>query len=203
MIEIKNILCDMGNVLVDFTPIRFCAEVSDDYEKVQHLAYNIFYTQAWLHLDEGIISEDEALFEILLKFELEDHELVKKIFYSWDEWMHEKEGMNEIITSLKEKGYRLLIASNASLRYHHYIHRLKIFNLFDELIYSCDLKCVKPNPEFFKYILQHKNITAEETLFIDDSLENCKSAQNLGFQTYHFIGDVLSFKESLIKNKIL
>ncbi len=193
----------MGNVLVDFTPMRFCAEVSADLNQIQHLAKGIFYTQVWLDLDAGKLSEDEALFDILQNFELEEHELVKKIFYSWDEWMHEKEGMFEIMQSLKEKGYRLILASNASVRYHRYIHHLKIFELFDDLVYSCDLKLLKPQTAFFDSICELKKIEAKETLFIDDSFENCRTAQKCGFHTYHFIGDVKSFKETLIKTHIL
>lgn len=187
----------MGNVLVDFTPMRFCAHVSDNYELIQHLSDGIFYSQAWLDLDQGLISEDEACFEILKTFPLEQHELVKKIFYSWDEWMLEKEGMLELIQQVKAKGYRLILASNASLRYHRYVHRLKIFSYFNDLVYSCDLRINKPSPLFFESIIKEKGIKAEETLFIDDSLDNCRTASQLGFHTYHFIGNVSSLKETL------
>ncbi len=203
MNTIKTILFDMGNVLVDFTPNRFCAEVSDDLKEIEHLSNGIFYTKAWLDLDEGLISEDEALFEILKNFDLDEHEKVKKIFNSWDEWMHEKQGMNEIIKNLKEKGYQLILASNAALRYHRYIHRIKIFSYFDEIVYSCDIKCLKPDLKFFKHILETYHLNPKETFYIDDSYANIKSAQELSILTYHFIGDVESFKETLNQTKIL
>lgn len=193
----------MGNVLVDFTPHRFCAEVSNNIDEINDLAKGIFYTQAWLDLDEGIISEDECLFEILKNFELDKHELVKKIFYSWDEWMHEKIGMTEIVESLKGKGYQLILLSNAAIRYHRYIHRLPVFSLFDHLIYSCDLKLIKPDPAFFEKVLLDYQLKSEEIFYVDDSYANIKTASDLGFHCYHFIGDVESFKETLIKINLL
>ncbi len=197
MKEIKTILFDMGNVLVDFTPHRFCAELSDDFNKISHYANGIFYTQAWLDLDKGIISEDEALFEFLKNFDLEDHENIKKIFYSWDEWMHEKTGMFEIVSALKEKGYQLILASNAAVRYHKYIHHLKIFSLFDHLVYSCDLKCLKPDLQFFQTIIHNYQLNINDCFYIDDSYANIKAAESLGIKSYHFIGDVKSFEETL------
>lgn len=197
------ILMDMGNVLVDYVPMRFCAEVSDDPQTISRLAYGIFYSSAWIELDEGLIDEDTALKRILEGLDSRDHALAIRLFEQWDLLMNQKEEMLAVLRSLKEKGYRLVVASNASSRYHRYIKRLSIFNPFDALYYSCDLKCSKPHPQFFQSILNREKIQAEEILFVDDSIANCKAAHDLGMSTYVFNGDVKAFEETLIRMHVI
>ena len=197
MKTIRTVLLDMGNVLVDYVPTLFCAYDMSDIEKVDSFVYRIFYTQAWLDADLGIISEEECLFQILKNFAIEDHELVKKIFWNWDEKLHAKEGIPALLKALKKKKLKLILASNASVRYHRYLHRIDGLELLDDIVYSCDLKLAKPNPDFYNYIILNKAILPEETLFIDDSLENCRAAHDLGFRTYHSNGDVKSLIQYL------
>ena len=47
-----------------------------------------------------------------------------------------------------------------------------------------EMKMAKPEPEIFKAIIEDAGIEPKETLFIDDSEMNCKTAQNLGISTY-------------------
>lgn len=194
---------DMGNVLVDYVPMRFCAEFSDDPQTINRLAYGVFYSSAWIELDEGLIDEERALKRILEGLDSSDHALAKRLFEQWDLLMNQKEGMLEVLQALKNKGYRLVVASNASTRYHRYIQRLSIFKVFDELYYSCDLKCSKPDSQFFQNILNRERIHAEEILFVDDSIANCKAAYDLGMSTYVFNGDVKAFEETLNKMHVI
>ena len=46
------------------------------------------------------------------------------------------------------------------------------------------LHLLKPDAEIFEYVLQDANIRPEETLFIDDAIPNCRTAESLGFHTY-------------------
>ncbi len=42
----------------------------------------------------------------------------------------------------------------------------------------------KPDPDIFEFVLQEQNLEPEETLFIDDSPQHLKTANNLGLQTH-------------------
>lgn len=197
------ILFDMGNVLVDFVPMRFCAEITSDPKHISVLMYGVFYTRAWMDLDEGIITEEEALNRILDGLPESYHQDARELFERWDTLMPQKEAMLPILDRLKAKGYRLVLASNASIRYHRYIQRLSIFNAFETLYYSCDLKCSKPDPQFFQSILKREKLNADEILFVDDSLANCTAAHHLGMSTYPFNGDVNAFEETLEKMHVI
>jgi glucose-1-phosphatase len=54
---------------------------------------------------------------------------------------------------------------------------------FDKAYYSHLMKKRKPEIEIFEQVLNENNLSAEETLFIDDSQENLKGAARIGIQT--------------------
>ncbi len=43
---------------------------------------------------------------------------------------------------------------------------------------------VKPNADIFEYVLKDAGINPEETLFLDDAVPNCRTAEALGIRTY-------------------
>jgi putative hydrolase of the HAD superfamily len=47
------------------------------------------------------------------------------------------------------------------------------------------MKKVKPNRDFFEYVLQDSGIQANESLFIDDGVKNIQTAEDMGFLTLH------------------
>jgi putative hydrolase of the HAD superfamily len=53
-------------------------------------------------------------------------------------------------------------------------------DLFDRTFYSHQVGMSKPAPEVFRYVLDHARIQAEETLFLDDSPDYLRSAQQTG-----------------------
>jgi putative hydrolase of the HAD superfamily len=42
----------------------------------------------------------------------------------------------------------------------------------------------KPNPEIFEFVMRENNLLPNETLFIDDSPQHLKTADNLGLKTH-------------------
>ena len=55
-------------------------------------------------------------------------------------------------------------------------------------IFSCKVHLTKPDPAIYKLILAQYNLTAEECVFIDDTLPNIKAAEALGIHGIHFTG---------------
>ncbi len=56
---------------------------------------------------------------------------------------------------------------------------------FEQVFLSYEMQLAKPNPAIYRQLLDETGIRPEETLFIDDSPENCSVAQTLfGISTY-------------------
>lgn len=56
---------------------------------------------------------------------------------------------------------------------------------FEQIFLSYKMRLAKPDIEIFEVVLKETGILPQETLFIDDSEANCRSAQSLGIITYH------------------
>ena len=55
---------------------------------------------------------------------------------------------------------------------------------FEKLYLSYKVGMRKPDAEIFELLLEENNLTPDETLFIDDSMQHIESAQKLGIHTY-------------------
>lgn len=58
--KIKNVVFDLGNVLVDFNPTAYLIKEYENFEDVKVLFYEVFKSREWELLDQGAITEKEA-----------------------------------------------------------------------------------------------------------------------------------------------
>jgi HAD superfamily hydrolase (TIGR01509 family) len=88
-----------------------------------------------------------------------------------------------IIEGLRNKDYKIGLLSNAPSEFIRDIlkqHDLEQF--FDTIVISSEVGLIKPEPEIFHYILKQMNVSASETIFIDDNPHNVKAAEEVGIQ---------------------
>lgn len=100
-----------------------------------------------------------------------------------------------IVRQLKARGYRLLILSNMNLEGKlrmlgeaRYLDGEDWIALFDEVIVSCDLKLLKPEPAIYAASLELAKAQAGECLFIDDNPANVEAARDFGMKALIFTG---------------
>ena len=196
------ILFDMGNVLLSFNPKTIFESLCLQHRDQNHLI-TMFESDTWLALDAGMLSQEEALEEFKKFYPKQDHLCLEKLFMHWHHHMDEIEGMDFLVDVLKEKGHRVILASNASSRYHDYLEEYPILAKMDALYYSCDLKQMKPSPEFFSTILEFEKTPPNLAYFIDDKIENCEVAQSLGIHSHHFKNNLSALKQALQEKGLL
>ena len=186
---IKNIVFDMGKVLVEYEGDRVCRHFSEDEALIRKVSTAVFVSPEWLMLDMGIISEEEGLSQILARLDTEEEkELARKSFAHWHEYnMYHKEGMEELVRELKEEGYRIYLCSNASVRlltcYHQVIPAI---DCFDGIFFSAEVKCMKPQKEMYEHFFERFGLKPEECFFIDDLERNIQGAKACGMDGYCF-----------------
>ncbi len=105
----------------------------------------------------------------------------------------------EIFSKLKEsiKNVSFLIATNHVSYIKDYIK--KTFNNVDDIIISAEIGKIKPNRDFYEYILNKYHIKPEELLFLDDNINNIEGASILGINTIKVNKDTNIYKEILDK----
>jgi putative hydrolase of the HAD superfamily len=101
-------------------------------------------------------------------------------------WLRLQPGTVALIEDLRASGRPLALLSNAPGELAEAIGRLPMASYFDHLLFSCELKLAKPDPECYVRALARLGASAEEVIFIDDRSENVAAGAALGLQSIHF-----------------
>ena len=196
---IKNIVFDMGNVLVYYDSMRVVKEFVKSEERRQAVNTSVFVSPEWIMLDMGVIPEKEALRRMQGRLKEEsEREGARLCLEHWHEYcMWPVPGMEELVTYLKESGYGLYLCSNASLRmlccYEDVIPGIK---LFDGVLFSAEVKCMKPQKEMYGHLFDRFGLKPEECFFVDDQPLNIEGAKACGMDGYCFEdGDAKRLKQ--------
>lgn len=103
----------------------------------------------------------------------------------------------QLITELKHTA-RVVCGTNTLDSHYQYHIDHEEYAAFDEVYASNKIGISKPNPGFFRYILEKENISPGESCFIDDMPENVAAADKLGIKALRYTG-VAALRDSLKK----
>jgi putative hydrolase of the HAD superfamily len=181
---IKNIVFDLGRVLIDWDPYGYMIKHFEK-EVAEFLKKHVFETEDWQIMDKGEISEEELWQDKLDKFP--DYK---------DYILHMKGKVLELLTPiqqnvsliplLKEKGFKLFVLSNFSKNsFQKVFEKYDFFKYFDGMIISSHVKEIKPYERIYQILIEKYKINPEESLYIDDKMENIETGKKLGFKTIH------------------
>ena len=178
-------LFDLGGVFFDWDPKNFFKDQFDNQSEMNFFLDNICNNDWNLQQDNGrliIDAENDLIskfpnYEEKIKMYYPNHrKMIKGIFHESIELLYE----------LKKKNYSCYILSNwSSETFEGMTDEYNFLKDFDGMIISGDIKLVKPDKKIFELAIDKFNLTPNETIFIDDRIENINSAQNLNFKTVH------------------
>ncbi len=199
--KIKNIIFDLGGVILDIDEAIICTELEKMGINSAELIRSKDFNDIMSKFDTGIYTA--PTFRKRMKALIGQEKMTDQKFDSiWNAMLLDipRERI-EAIEQVK-KHYKIFLMSNTNeIHYDLYIRDLQLrfgYNEFDELFHKSYFSFAehleKPDPRFFELILDHEGLLPEETLFIDDTESNIKAAQSLGIRTYHIT------REELVRN---
>lgn len=194
---IRNIVFDMGNVLIRFDRNLFMDRLGVSGEDKALLMREVFVSVEWARMDRGSLTDAEAAEIICGRVPERLHEAVRKLVSMWDRPILPIPGMYELIEELKAKGYGIYLLSNASYRQHDYWPRVEASRFFDGTLISADEKMVKPQPEIYRLLLERFGLKGEECFFVDDVPANVEGALWCGIPGAVFHNDVTILRRDL------
>ena len=194
---IKNIVFDMGNVLIYFDPELFMNRYPISEEGKTLLRNEAFRSVEWVMMDRGAMDDTEAEKHILPRLPEQMHSVVCELIEKWDDPILPVDGMLELSQTLKQNGYRLYLLSNASARQHEYWARAEASKLMDGTLISADVKLLKPDPQIYRTFLKKFNLKPGECVFIDDTPINVEGALYENMAGIVFNRNVRTLKQSL------
>lgn len=205
--KIKNIIFDLGGVIIDVDPNR-SFQALQAFAASRDSDADLFSESVSLFLDyeKGMISSD-AFRKGIRALAKNDNLLDQQIDEAWNSMLLDIPlDRIDILKKLKKK-YRLYVLSNTND-----IHvpafngivtkvcgELDIACFFDKVYFSHELQMRKPEPAIYEHVLKENSLKPEETLFIDDRYENIKAAEALGIKTFHVAKErgIVAFFENI------
>lgn len=196
---IKNILFDMGNVLIRFAPKEYVKRVGLSEPEQELMLRELYGSIDWIELDRGTIDEAEIIERVTARVGEHLRGVVEKLVRHWDRPELPVEGMKKLTAELYEKGYGLYLLTNAGPRHREYWPRFAASEHFpeDRIYRSADVKLLKPDPAFFEGALEKFGLDRRECVFIDDSATNAEGAQRVGLDAIVFFGDAARLRKQL------
>lgn len=195
---IRNVLFDMGGVLLQFAPDVFIARLGLPEEDGALLRREVFRSVEWVELDRGILTDDEALDAMRRRIPARLHGAAEELVRHWDEPRVPMPGACELVSELDAKGYGVYLLTNASLRHKSYWPKQPVAKIFgDRVMLSADWQLLKPEAAFFEKALSLFSLKADECAFIDDFPMNVEAAVRLGIHGLVFHGDYGLLRRSL------
>jgi len=194
---IKNIIFDMGNVLIRFDRQELMERAGIAPEDRKLVNDRVFSSVEWVRLDRGSMTEPEAADSICRRLPERLQEKARRLVCHWDELVEPIEGVAELIYELKEKGYRLFLLSNISRRQREYWPRIPGSECFEGCLLSAEEGIMKPDDRIYSLILSRFSLAAEECVFIDDAPQNIEASQRNGIAGIMFYGDAQELRKEL------
>ncbi len=199
---IKNIIFDMGGVLIDYNPEKTLYGLFDK-ETADILLREIFRNKIWSDKDRGIIFPKEIMEQKRHSIPAEVFDKVSEMVDNFYPYMPPFEKMYHFIKSLKNNGYGIYLLSNASSDFHERREGIPALSLFDGVLISADYKLLKPEKEIYLALYEKFSLKPEECFFIDDVQANIDGAKVTGMDGHcYYHGDIEILKKDMISKGI-
>lgn len=202
--DIKNIIFDLGGVLIDWNPdYVFLKVFKGDKLKLKEF-YEKVCTFEWNENQDAGYPLDKAT-EDRIKIFPEYEDQIRMYYGKWEEMIGGE--IKEVVTILKnlvrENNFRVLALTNWSAEtFPIALKKFDFLHLFEGIVVSGTEKTRKPFSNIYEIILNRYNLIATESIFIDDNIRNIKAANKFGIKTIHF-KDPLQLKTDLKISGIL
>jgi putative hydrolase of the HAD superfamily len=186
MAAVRNVIFDLGGVLLDWNPGRFLEEYYSDTAIRNEMQDALFRHKDWLAYDRGDITEPLLLARVQERTGRTLPELTQLMDVARDSLIEKPETV-AVLRSLSRRRVPLYCLSNMPVSlFAHVRRRYDFWDAFAGIVVSGEVRMVKPELAVFEYLLRQYNLVAEETVFIDDHPPNLEGAKAARLRTILF-----------------
>lgn len=187
MVKKEVVIFDLGGVLIDWNPRYLYRKIFSTEEEITWFLENVC-TPEWNERQDAGRGFEEATRELMDKFPA--HGLAIQAWYSrWQETVSGPiSGTVEVLRTLREqKQHRLYALTNWSAETFPWAKQnFDFLHWFEGIVVSGEEKKLKPQPEFYRILIDRYRINPAAAVFIDDNLKNVEGARNVGIDGIHF-----------------
>ena len=191
---VRAVYFDLGGVIVrtEFqAPRQHLADhVGIEYEGLIKL---VFESESSRQASIGAISEDEHWAAVIRRLHLPESETqaIRDDFFAGDVT---DRNLLDFMRGLR-KQVKVGLISNAWSGLRPWIIREKFEDAFDAMTISAEAGVMKPDARIYQIALETLGVRPEESVFLDDVIENVKGARAVGMAAIHFTQPEQALKE--------
>jgi putative hydrolase of the HAD superfamily len=194
--NIRNVVFDMGGVLLEWNPASTIARLYPDAATQAVIRQQMFEHADWHEFDRGALSYDAAIAHFAKQTGRSPEE-TRTLIHATRESLTPIAGSVELLEKLAAAGVHLYLLSNMPVSTFEYlVKQHPFFGHFKHLVISGAILLVKPEPAIYKHLVEQTGIVPAESVFIDDLLKNVIAARECGFHAIQF-SDAQSCREQL------
>ena len=180
---IKNIVFDIGNVILNFDYKNVIEKYTNNVEEQKFIIDNIINSPEWLGyslIDTGYITKEEAIFIVQDRTNHINDLLIDDFWNTYNNYGYVDNRVLDLIKKLKEQKYNVYLLSNINAHTVDAIKSSGIFDIVDGYVLSYIEHQVKPYVSIYKTLINRYDLNEKECLFIDDNVNNVRTANELG-----------------------
>ncbi|OUV61945.1 MAG: HAD family hydrolase [Gammaproteobacteria bacterium TMED119] len=188
MNTIKNVIFDLGGVLIDWNPAYVYLDVFEGDHKKMQWFFDEICTMDWNENQDAGYPLDQATEERVKMFP-QYEQWIRMYYGRWEEMLGEaiEETVNILERFFQHPDYKVIALTNWSAEtFPIALERFDFLHKFEGIVVSGTEKTRKPFPEIYELALDRYGLNAEETLFIDDNLRNVNAAEAMGINSVQF-----------------
>jgi len=195
---IRNIIFDMGDVLLWYRPLQACLALLENAADAQALYAAFFGGDAWVAVDHGTLDGDAFTTAVKAQLPTRLHPAVDMLYAGMPEnILIPIEGMDAVVDAVLRRGFNVYLLSNAGKFMSRRRDVIPHIGRFHGVMFSGDEGMVKPDPRLYERLMARYGLQAEECLFIEDRENNLLAAAALGWRTHRFTGDIQALQSEL------
>ncbi|MBI9108867.1 MAG: HAD family phosphatase [Spirochaetales bacterium] len=185
MNDLKNIVFDIGNVLLNWDPRGLYKAIFGKDEFEEHPLMKIIGSNLWLEMDRGTAGIEETIGK-LEPYYPDFIDEIGRFIREVASHIKPMEDSFKVARECKERGMSVYLLSNFGEEAYKVIrNRIEDFDIFDGGVISWEVKLLKPDARIYEYLLSKYDLTPSQTLFIDDLAPNIEAAEKLGIKGLH------------------
>ncbi len=183
---IKNIIFDIGNVILNFNINEVLRKFTNNINEQNFILENIINSPEWLGnalIDTGYISRENAIEIVKDRTNHTNDELINNFWCNYNNFAQVDERVLQLIQKLKDNNYKIYLLSNINPYTFEFVNKSGLFNLVDGYVLSYKEHKVKPYKAIYNVLLERYNLIPNECIFIDDNKKNIDTGNLMGIMS--------------------
>jgi 2-haloacid dehalogenase len=199
---VKAVVFDLGGVLIDWDPRYLFRKLLADEAAVEEFLATVC-TPEWNAEQDRGRPFAEGVAELVERHPAHAA-AIAAYAERWEEMLGGViPGTVELLAELRAAGMPLYALTNWSAETFGVAReRFELLAWFDGVVVSGEERLIKPDPRFFRLLLERFGLAPESTFYVDDSEANVEAARRLGLDAVRF-SDPRQLRRELVARRVL